>query len=81
MKRCPICGMAAPCPAECTKPPEMENITVAVRKVWRYWDERRWCYVYTKAECGPWQDEAEQVRVRVLNEIPGMILEVKVLRG
>lgn len=54
----------------------MDNI----KQVWRYWDERCWCYVYTKAECGPWQDEAECVRVRVLNEIPGEILEVEVLR-
>lgn len=78
--RCPICGMASPCPAGCQKQPEMVNITVDVRKVWRYFDERRWCYVYTKAECGPWADEAECVRVRVLNEYEGQILEVEVLR-
>jgi len=79
--RCPVCGFAAPCPKQCQTPPEHAPVKMDnIKQVWRYFDERRWCYVYTKAECGPWSDEAESVRVRVLNSMDNIILEVEVLR-
>ena len=88
-RRCVMCGMAAfylkgttPLCQEHGKPKEMMIIsTTDIRNAYRYWDEQRWCYVYTLKEIpSSWRHEAERVRLRVKLEYKGRILKCKVVQ-
>lgn len=60
---------------------EMENIsTDNIRAAWQYFDGVKWCYVYKREDAKSWANEAVLVRVRVLAEYEGEILECEVLR-